>query len=170
MITLYVRAADGAITRPDNTPGRYCTADMIEAEALYLALCTRRTETPTEAIIKYPGGTEIPDGRFRLDRDWTRGPREQIDGRRPWQIDATPPAAPPPWLIRAACRYAKTEYGLVARQVAALIGQNDRTLRAYMANPATDGHRTIPIGLWWLMLIRLGLQSAAAPLPQKTEQ
>lgn len=156
MITVYTRNAAGHTTKPDGTIGRYSTADMTEAEALYLALCTRRTETPTEAILKYPGGTEIPDGRYRLDADYS-GPRELSLARRAWQIDAADAEAPPHWLIAGACRYAKTEFGLVVREVAALVGQNDRTFRRYLSAPEKPDSRAMPIGLWWLLLIRLGL-------------
>lgn len=156
MILVYTRAADGSVIKPDGTPGRYQTADMIEAEALYLGLCAARTEEPTEARITYPAGTDLPNGRFRLDRD-NPGPREADLLRRAWGYAATDPAAPPNWLIKAALRYAKTERGLIVRQVAALIAQEERAIRSYTSEPETNNHRKIAIGIWWLLLIRLGL-------------
>jgi hypothetical protein len=164
MILVYTRATDGAVTKPDGTPGRYSTADMIEAEALYMGLCAIRTDDLTEAIIKYPDGTEIPDGRFRRASDWT-GLRESNSQRRNWTFAAPEPSggqdrSPPCYLVRAACRYAKTTKGLMAYNVAGLIGINDRTIRNYMADPENTSHRKMPPGLWWLLLVRLGLHPA----------
>lgn len=113
--------------------------DPIEAEAVYLRLCsTIRTDGPGAVKISSRNPL-VPDAYFRLDRDWGEGREQQPERHGLWTDTADGYSVPTPEQLRASAQVVGESGEGMARR----LGITGRQWRYYLA-----GEREMPFSEW----------------------
>lgn len=154
MMKIYFKDGAGGIKHLENgilTDGVCYCENPIGAESRYFSLIRIRTEGPGSVIIdasRSAASLLVASAHYRTDRIWI-GPREQDLDRRS-QVWGMLQGLPHPTIYQ--CRGVAKSCGLVGRDMAAMLGVDDRTIRRWMSE--TEPHK-MPPAAWTALMIKL---------------